>query len=210
MTLALTPGVSRDVMGPDIEGGVAEALGVVPRHVFLPEAQRMTAYLDRSVSLGRRRYCPRPSVVARLLDVIGSGCGSVLVVGAGTGYLAACAAQLGSHVLAVESDAELAEQARVALDTAGLSERVRVVRAVPDRAALERHPFDAIIMAGVVRRSPRHLLPGLSERGILLAPTTAESGATLLSYRRAKRGHLRRDHGPIQMEPLAFEEAQGC
>lgn len=210
MRVRLTPGVSRDQLGDTVRGPVADAIERVPRHAFLPEERRMTAYLDRSVPLGHGRRCPRPSVVARMLDPVASA-SRVLVVGAGTGYVAACAAALGAEVIAVETEPELLDRAARSLGALRGGGDVKLRQAMPPQAALEAAPYDAIVICGAIERTPRRMLAALNEDGVVVVPIRQNGGApTLMSYQAGKRGHLRRDLGTVEIEALPQPTADAC
>lgn len=210
MTARLTPGVSREQFGPDVRGSVADAIERVPRHLFVPEERRMTSYLDASVPLGAGRRCPRPSLVARLLDAIGTGRGRVLVVGAGTGYVAACAAELAGDVVAVESDGDLLAQAAIALGSIRPKARVSLRQSLPSTATFEEAPFDAILVCAATEHTPRRLLATLPPDGTLVVPVRQEERCRLFSFHAAPRGHLRKSLGDVEVENLPAVLAAAC
>ncbi len=209
MICALTPGVSPDILGDSVRDEVAKALGDVPRHMFLPEHKRMTAYMDRAVSLGSGRRCPQPSVVARMLNACQGLDGRVLVVAAGTGYVAACAAETASEVVAVETNQDLVSRAAIALGHVRGGQRIVLRESLPPLAALEAAPFDAILICAALERSPRRLLGALTEGGVLVAPITNER-TKLYAFQHIARGHLRRDLGLIDVEPLPAVDPSEC
>lgn len=128
----------------------------VPRHLFVPEASLEQAYGPDSVVTFRDgdgvaiSSASGPRVVAGMLDQLGSRPGDrVLEVGAGTGYNAACLAELvgpDGSVTAVDIGADIV--ARPACSCGGGYQRVRVVHGdgavgVPDAA-----PYDRIMVQG--------------------------------------------------------------
>lgn len=206
----LTPGVSVEVLGEGVGARAARALGNVPRHLFVPEERQMTAYMDRSVPLGFGRRCPRPSLVARMLDGCGDLGARVLVVGSGTGYVAACAGELADHVLGVESQIELLAESATLLGRLRTGERYRVANALPAQKALEAEPFNSILVCGALERTPRRLLAALAPDGVVIAPIRNDGATTLYAFRRVARGHLRRDLGDADVELLPSTDAEGC
>lgn len=202
----LTPGVGRELLAPDSPPSVVDALAVTPRHHFVPDLRRMVSYLDRDLPIGKGRRCPRPSTVARLLSVPESRSARWMVVGAGTGYVAACAASLASTVVAVEADPTLAGECAFALGHGPHPERVVLRQALPHPAAEEL--FDAIIVCGSLERSPRELLKMLTPDGVLVFPLRARGEVKLFAYQNVPRGHLRRDLGEISIEALPEENLE--
>jgi protein-L-isoaspartate(D-aspartate) O-methyltransferase len=101
---------------------VLQAMGQVPRELFVPAAERYRAYADAEVPLSHGQHMLRPSVVGRLLQaLLPQPHEQVLEVGAGTGFISACLRLMGGRVLALELYSELAESARASL--AGLGVR---------------------------------------------------------------------------------------
>ena len=203
----LTPGVGSDLLGDDAPASVVEALAATPRHHFVPPFRQMIAYLDRDLAIGRGRRCPRPSTVSRLLGATGKGSGRWLILGAGTGYVAACAAAMGGHVVAVEPDPTLAGECAYALGHVRNGDRIELRQAIPSATA--DTAYDAIVVCGSFEKSPRTLLKRLADDGVLVFPLRSQGDIRLFAYRNVPRGHLRRDLGEILLEPLG-EEVLEC
>ena len=88
----------------------------LPREQFVPAERRDLAYIDeghRLPAAGAPRYLAPPAPFARLVQLADIGSGDrVLDVGCGTGYSAAVLASLAAHVVATESELQLAAAAR--------------------------------------------------------------------------------------------------
>ena len=85
----------------------------MPRHEFVPEAQRGRSYHDVPLPVSDTQTITRPLIVAlmtQLLELDGSE--RVLEVGTGSGYQASVLAELAAEVYTVEIDEALAEAAR--------------------------------------------------------------------------------------------------
>ena len=92
---------------------VVEAMAVIAREDFLPEAVRPLAYADRAIAIGDGRFLPPSAMLGQLLSRMAPEAGQrALVVGAGTGYSSAVLARIGLEVVALESSAALAARAR--------------------------------------------------------------------------------------------------
>ena len=95
---------------------IIEAMLTVPREAFVDEKRRALAYIDEDIEIARGRYLMEASPFAKLVQLADIRPGeTVLDVGAGTGYSAAVLSRLAGRVVALESDAALAERARAAL-----------------------------------------------------------------------------------------------
>ena len=92
---------------------VLEAMGRVPRELFVPEQERRRAYADAALPIGHGQTISQPYMVARIVEALSLQPGErVLDVGTGSGYQAAVLAELGAKVVTIERIPELAEQAR--------------------------------------------------------------------------------------------------
>ena len=90
---------------------VLEAIGRVPRELFVPEELRRRAYDDRALPIGHGQTISQPFMVAAIcaaLDLDGDE--RVLDVGTGSGYQAAVLAELAAEVVTIERVAALAER----------------------------------------------------------------------------------------------------
>ncbi|MCK3777840.1 protein-L-isoaspartate O-methyltransferase, partial [Ensifer sesbaniae] len=78
------------VEGQGIDPAVLEAMGKVPRHLFVPEEQRGEAYQDRPLPIGYGQTISQPFIVALMTDLINVGPRDVVLeIGTGSGYQAA-------------------------------------------------------------------------------------------------------------------------
>src|SRR5690606_1316011 len=128
---------------------VLEVLARMPREAFVADRHRALAYAGLELPLGHGETMLKPVVEARALQALAlEGTASLREIGTGSGYLAACLAELSRGVTSVERHADLAEAARGRLQAQGLA-NVDVV--VAD--AFEWEPgrsFDAICVTGAV------------------------------------------------------------
>jgi protein-L-isoaspartate(D-aspartate) O-methyltransferase len=105
-------GVSHDV--------VLNAMATVPRHLFVDAALVTQAYEDTSLPIGHGQTISKPSVVARMIELLMAGAnarqtgelGRVLEIGTGCGYQAAVLSVLSKHVVSIERLRALHDKAR--------------------------------------------------------------------------------------------------
>jgi protein-L-isoaspartate(D-aspartate) O-methyltransferase len=103
-----------------LDPAVLAAMGSVARERYVPEAFASVAYADAPIPLGGGRFILAPSVDGRILQAVGVRPGeTVLEIGTGSGFLAACLAALGASVHSVEIDPVLADGARARLAADG-------------------------------------------------------------------------------------------
>ncbi len=104
-----------------LDARVLEAMRRAPRELFVPQSQRYRAYTDAEVPLAHGQHMLRPSVAGRVLQaLLPQPSERVLEIGAGSGYVTACAAFLAGHVHSVELYPDLAESARANLASLGV------------------------------------------------------------------------------------------
>jgi protein-L-isoaspartate(D-aspartate) O-methyltransferase len=145
------------------------ALGAVPREVFVGRNLSGVAYLDEALPIGGGRALLTPMVLARLLQAAEiKPTDVVLHVGCGTGYAAAVASRLAATVVALESDAALAEAAAETLAAQGC-DSVVIERGVLNQGCPKHAPYDVIVIEGQIDFLPDTLLDQLAEGGRLVA-----------------------------------------
>lgn len=166
------------------DGGLAprvlEAMAEVPRHRFIPEANRGQAYADRPVSIGHGQTISQPFIVALMTQLARVGPDStVLEIGTGSGYQAAVLAEIAGHVYTieiVESLGRRAESTLERLDYDNVSVRVGDGYAGWPEAA----PFDAIVVTAAPEEVPPPLIEQLAAGGRLVAPVGGQVGGQSL------------------------------
>ncbi|TVR99761.1 MAG: protein-L-isoaspartate O-methyltransferase [Rhodospirillales bacterium] len=148
---------------------VLAAMARIPREAFVPPALKQLAYIDEDLDLGNGRFLMEPLVLARLLQAAEIGPEAVILnVGAGPGYDAAVMAQIGSTVIALESDPALAAAAAGTLADLGV-DNVVVVEQPLDRGYPRGGPYDVIVFGGAVADIPDAVQDQLAEHGRLVA-----------------------------------------
>jgi len=147
---------------------VVEAMTVVPRELFVPDAGRAFAYVDEDLPIGKGRYLIEPVVLARLLQLAElQSTDTALIVGAGTGYSAAVMARLVRSVVALESDAALADQAGKVLAQVAPGQ-VSIVTGDLKAGWPAKSPYDVILVDGAVSALPVNFKPQLADGGRLV------------------------------------------
>ncbi|MEO8299247.1 MAG: protein-L-isoaspartate O-methyltransferase, partial [Burkholderiales bacterium] len=86
---------------------VLRAFAAVPRHAFVDPGLIAQAYEDTALPIGLGQTISKPSVVARMIELLrarpgGPALGRVLEIGTGCGYQAAVLALVARHVYTVE------------------------------------------------------------------------------------------------------------
>jgi protein-L-isoaspartate(D-aspartate) O-methyltransferase len=126
---------------------VLEVMDRIPRERFVPPAYRDVAYADTSLPLGHGQSMLAPKLEGRILQMLAIRPEDrVLEVGTGSGYFAACLAQLGRSVRSLEIVPALADTARASLERNGarsVAVEVRDAMTLSDEVR-----FDVIALTG--------------------------------------------------------------
>jgi len=149
---------------------VLEAMGRVPRHLFVPPAYRDEAYADYPLPIGESQTISQPYIVALMTQCLAlKGGEKILEIGTGSGYQAAVLAELKARVFSIDINPRLAEQAGRTLGELGY-EDIRVKSGDGFFGWPEEAPFDAIIITCASPRLPPLLVDELREGGRLIIP----------------------------------------
>jgi len=113
--------VERQLRGRGIaDKRVLQAMGTVPRELFVEPGMRRRAYDDAALPIAFGQSISQPYVVARMVELLEPMDGQrVLDIGTGSGYGAAVLAAMGCTVVSIERHARLAEGARDRIRQAG-------------------------------------------------------------------------------------------
>jgi protein-L-isoaspartate(D-aspartate) O-methyltransferase len=142
---------------------VLEVMDRTARDQFVPPAFRTVAYADMNVPLGHGQSMLAPMLEGRILQALAiQPRDRVLEVGTGSGYFAACLAQLSRSVHSLEIVAELADTARANLERNGA--RSVTVEVADAMAIADAGAWDVIALTASLPvydpRFERALAPG--------------------------------------------------
>lgn len=183
---------------------VLQAMSKVPRHLFVPEEQRSSAYDNRPLPIGYDQTISQPYIVALMTHLLRpKQTDVVLEVGTGSGYQAAVLSGLVDRVYTIEIVAPLARQAEERLRALGY--RNVTVRHGDGYAGWPEHgPFDGIIVTAGAKRVPRPLLAQLKRGGRMVIPVGSSwTGQELLLIEKRPDGRLSsRNMGGVMFVPL--------
>ncbi len=174
---------------------VLNAMAAVPRERFVPKKLAGVAYVDEDIAVSEGRYLMEPMVLARLLQAAAIEPGDVVLdIGCATGYSTAVLARLADTVVAVESEAGLAEAA-IALMAELDADNTAVVTGELAEGYAKQAPYDVIVLEGAVDEVPRALSDQLVEGGRMVAVVTGAN-------RVGRATLLRRLHGVLSSRVL--------
>jgi protein-L-isoaspartate(D-aspartate) O-methyltransferase len=156
----------RGISDPDI----LRAMEKVPRHEFVPEAEKKHGYEDRPLPVGYGQTISQPYIVALMTELLKVGKESkVLEIGTGSGYQAAVLAEIVREVYTVEIVPQLFERAGRVLS--GLKYgNVRTLNADGYFGWAGHGPYDAVIVTCAVDFIPPPLIEQLAMGGRMCIP----------------------------------------
>jgi len=150
---------------------VLDAMLEIPREQFVPPEERVSAYADCPIPIGRGQTISQPYMTALMAESLElTGGETVLEIGAGSGYAAAVLGALAAQVVSIEIVPALADLARENLRRAGRDGNVTVVCGDGSMGYPEMAPYDAISVAAGAPEIPAALLEQLRDPGRLVIP----------------------------------------
>ena len=138
---------------------VLQAMGQVPRELFVPSSYQESAYDDRPLSIGLGQTISQPLIVAIMTEALElKGIEKVLEVGTGSGYQTAILAELCHQVITTERHPSLITGAKKVLQKLGYT-NIETHLALEKRLGWqEGAPYDAIIVTAAAPKVPQELL----------------------------------------------------
>lgn len=155
---------------------VLNAMSVVPRHMFVDPGLAAQAYEDAALPIGHHQTISKPSVVARMIELVAAGrtLTKVLEIGTGCGYQAAVLSQVATDVYSIERVRPLSERAKLNLRPLRVP-NIRLHYGDGRLGLPAAAPFDAIVIACAGLDVPQALLEQLAIGGRLVAPVGSQS-----------------------------------
>src|SRR5688572_32510718 len=186
---------------------VLDAMLKVPRHKFVPSAQRHLAYQNRPLPIGHDQTISQPFIVGYMTEAASIAPGEkVLEIGTGSGYQAAVLAELAKQVYTIEIIPELAEGARTLLRELRYK-NVEVKTGNGYEGWSEHAPFDAIIVTAAPDQVPQALVDQLALRGKMVIPvgTTFQE---MVIITKDESGVVERRTIPVRFVPMIGKPKQ--
>ncbi len=149
---------------------ILDAMGKLPRHLFLDIAFEELAYEDKAFPIGKEQTISQPYTVAyqtQLLDIKKRD--KVLEIGTGSGYQAIILALLGARVHTLERQRFLYQKAQNMIDALKVN-NIRVYLRDGFKGLPELAPFDKILVTAGATTIPENLKNQLAIGGVMVIP----------------------------------------
>ncbi len=152
-----------------LDQDVLDLLLVVKREQFVPAGYENLAFADTEIPLPGGEAMLSPKIEARIMqEILLKKHENVLLVGVGSGYLAALLAHKGRHVVAVEIAPEMKALAERNLTRAGIT-NVNVELGNGAEGWAKDAPYDVIVIAGSLPVLPEVFLKQVKVGGRIAA-----------------------------------------
>ena len=180
---------------------VLEAMGKVPRHLFVPDNMRPYSYNDEPLPIGEGQTISQPYIVAYMTDVLElKKTDRVLEIGTGSGYQAAILAELAGEVFSVELNRDLSQRAQKILKKLGYT-NIHFKIGDGTYGWKEEAPFDTVMVTAAPDRIPRSLEEQMRIGGRMVIPVGSAIQELLLVIR-GKNKFKRKKLIPVRFVPL--------
>lgn len=182
---------------------VLQAMRLVPRHAFVPEALQARAYGDHALPISGSQTISQPFIVARMTELLEIDADSrVLEIGAGSGYQTAILAKVAGQVYSIERIASLAREAQSRIRQLSIyNATVKCFDGTLGWAA--NAPYDAVLVAAGGPTIPEPLVAQLKVGGRLVLPVgPARESQRLVRVIKMETGSRQEDHGACAFVPL--------
>jgi protein-L-isoaspartate(D-aspartate) O-methyltransferase len=202
--------VEKDLKGRSIKDKrVLDAMGRIPRHLFVPGSQRGKAYADHPLPIGEGQTISQPYVVALMSEALRlKATDRVLEIGTGSGYQAAVLAEIVKEVYTIEIKKSLADRAEATLKELGYG-NVEVRFGDGYLGWEEKAPFDAIIVTAAPDHIPPRLIAQLKEGGKLVLPLGSAGSYQTLTLVTKEKGKLDLEKiGSVVFVPMTGDTEQ--
>jgi protein-L-isoaspartate(D-aspartate) O-methyltransferase len=183
---------------------VLEAMRTVPRHEFVADAYKASAYSDSPLPTSQGQTISQPYIVALMTELADPKAEHrVLEVGTGSGYQAAILSGLVREVYSIELVPALAASARQRLDRLGYK-NIQVRQGDGYLGWPQAAPFDSILVTAGATDVPQPLVSQLKPGGRMIIPVGDSSLDQVLKVveKDAAGKVSTRDVIPVRFVPL--------
>lgn len=181
---------------------ILDAMGRVPRHMFLEYGLDHLAYLDKPLPIGAGQTISQPFTVAMQTDLLAlSKWDKVLEIGTGCAYQTAVLAELGYRVFSIERQKSLYQLAQKNLMR--LDYHTPTLFFGDGFAGLPKFaPFKGILVTCGAPDIPRALMEQLAIGGRLVIPIGNGTQTMTIIERRGETEFIKSEHGEFKFVPM--------
>lgn len=181
---------------------VLNALGNIPRHLFMDSGFLDHAYQDKAFPIAADQTISQPYTVAFQSELLQVKKGDkVLEIGTGSGYQTAVLCELGAKVYSIERQQELFKKTSNFLPKLGYRAK-KLVFGDGYKGLVDEAPFDSIIVTAGAPFVPKPLLGQLKIGGRLVIPVGDDVQIMTLFIRKGPKEFEKHEFGEFRFVPL--------
>ena len=182
---------------------VLNAMGLIPRHIFVEAALKNRAYDDDALPIGFNQTISSPYIVGKMTQLIieSDNMEKVLEIGTGCGYQTAILASLFKQVITIERIKPLYDKSKLLLKNIGFK-NIKNIYGDGYEGFTNSAPFDAIIMTAAPKEIPEKLVKQLKPNGRMIIPLDENGSQKLFRIKNTKNGILKKEVDDVLFVPM--------
>ena len=181
---------------------VLDAIGKIPRHLFMDSGFIDHAYQDKPFPIAADQTISQPYTVAFQTELLEVKKGDkILEIGTGSGYQAAVLIEMGAKLYSIERQQELFKKTSKFLQKLGYRAK-KLIFGDGYIGFKEEAPFDGIIVTAGAPFVPKPLLNQLKIGGRLVIPVGDDVQTMTLFIKKGEKEFEKHDHGSFRFVPL--------
>ncbi len=181
---------------------VLNAIGKIPRHLFMDSGFLDHAYQDKAFPIAADQTISQPYTVAFQTELLQIEKGDkILEIGTGSGYQTAVLCELGAQVYSIERQHELFKKTSKFLPKLGYRAK-KLIFGDGYIGLKEEAPFKGIIVTAGAPFVPNPLLSQLAVGGRLVIPVGDDVQTMTLFIRKGIKEFEKHEYGEFRFVPL--------
>jgi protein-L-isoaspartate(D-aspartate) O-methyltransferase len=181
---------------------VLNAIGKVPRHLFMDSGFLDHAYQDKAFPIAANQTISQPYTVAFQTELLQIKKGDkILEIGTGSGYQAAILCEIGAKLYSIERQLELFKKTNIFLPKLGYKAK-KLIFGDGYKGLEDEAPFDSIIVTAGAPFVPKPLLSQLKIGGRLVIPVGEDIQVMTLFIRKDLKEFEKHEFGEFRFVPL--------
>lgn len=182
---------------------VLEAMGRVPRHLFIDTVLDHAAYEDRALPILCNQTISRPSTVAFQSELLGAESGmKVLEIGTGSGYQTAVLCAMDLKVYTIERQKELFESARKLLSRLHFTAKCFLGDGYKGLTEVDYGPYDRVIITCGAPSVPQEVFKQLKVGGVMVIPVGEERQEMVRLVKTDETNYTEQHYGDCNFVPM--------